>query len=230
MNTSFKFLNRDEELKKLLLNYGKYIIVSVYQADTTQKNRENTKRARFLESLIIENHYTYCKIAQKKSKFEIQYYFVIYGNELPTKYDSDWPLKPEPADFSLEKIRKILEENRQHFRVMNFYDNLPEILKGAQFEHPVIRSEKNAFRSRNKLFAENLYEPEECVGKWSFKQSHSEGRYMYYYRQQLASVHWSDRENCFMVVVGGCIPVGYVRYKAKAETIEEAFEILRNVE
>ena len=47
--------DRDEELKELLLNYGEHILVSVYDGDKNHKHRRNSKRARILEKIIIEN-------------------------------------------------------------------------------------------------------------------------------------------------------------------------------
>ena len=54
--------DRDVELKELLLNYGEHVLVSVYDGDQTHKKRRNTKRARILEKIIIENDIEHLQI------------------------------------------------------------------------------------------------------------------------------------------------------------------------
>lgn len=205
--TDFSYVNRDEILKNKLLTYGPHLTVSVYQPWTGKKNRRNTKRARLLESIIIENSFTYKKFSHEINKFEIQYFFVIYGD--------------------LEKFREIMEKNSHYFKTINYYENLEEILQGVTFEHPITACQKRIFNNRKEIYADSFYQAPNCIGHWIFKKSDSEGRYIYEYRNYIGIISWKEELQSFIINIGSIRPVGFQKYKGEARTISEAIEFLR---
>lgn len=197
-------INRDAELKKLLLSLGEHVIVSVYDSDMTHKKRRNSKRANQLQNLIIAEGYPFKPITKEINRIEIAKYFIVYGNP--------------------QMIKAKLEEHRSSFNVMNFFedDEFKDIFEKSKFYHPVIAEEKNEFRSRNEIILENLFEPPKSAGGWDFRDSWGDGCYHYIKGNMHCFITWHEEEEIFTLSIGVCIPVGCQLGRLSAKTIDEA--------
>lgn len=198
--------DRDEELKELLLNYGEHILVSVYDGDQTHKNRRNTKRARILEKIIIENGFPYKKIVIDLPNRESVHYFVVYGND--------------------EIIKAALNEEPNHFKLMTFFDDekFREILEETAFHHPVTAKEKEEYRARHEIFLENLYEPPSSRGGWDYYSSDGENSFHYIKNSLHCFIYWVQEKNVCKISIGTTRPVGVSLDTLYAGSREEAFE------
>lgn len=198
--------DRDLELKELLLNYGEHVLVSVYDGDQTHKNRRNTKRARILEKIIIENGFPYKKIVIDLPNRESVHYFVVYGNE--------------------EKIKAALNEEPNHFKLMTFFDDekFREILEETSFHHPVTAKEKEECRARHEIFLENLYEPPSSCGGWDYYSSYGDCSFHYIKNNLHCFIFRVQEKNAFKISIGSTRPIGVSLDTLYADTWEEAFE------
>ena len=198
--------DRDLELKELLLNYGEHVLVSVYDGDQTHKNRRNTKRARILEKIIIENGFPYKKIVIDLPNRESVHYFVVYGNE--------------------EKIKAALNEEPNHFKLMTFFDDekFREILEETAFHHPVTAKEKEECRARHEIFLENLYEPPSSCGGWNYYSSYGDCSFHYIKNNLHCFIYWVQEKNVCKISIGSTRPVGVSLDTLYAGSREEAFE------
>ena len=201
------FVNRDEELIKMMLQMGECITVSVYDADQTHKNRRNTKRAKAMEKLIIENQFKYRKFYEILNNKDTVYYFTLFGD--------------------VESMRTVLENYREQFKVMNFYENLEEVLKGKSFDHPVSAYEKRAFKNRGEIYLDNLFEPPASVGSWSLIKSKKDGSYLYGWRNYLCSLCFSNDDRKWHCAIGGNIPIGFLAKKSEFDDLQEAYAFMR---
>ena len=205
---------KDELLKKHILDVAdKYgcILVSAYDADQTHKNRRNTKRARFLEEIIQDNHLAYCRIVENISKVESAYYFVIMQKT--------------------EIVKQILAEYEQHFKVLNYYENLTELLEGRHFIHPQSQNEIKLFHQRREicLLQKDVNLPPDNIGCWTIRKFIGAYVCCYYDGNLLCSLHYPDDEcSEYIVTIGTIRPVG-VMYKRKGfPTMEEAMEFMKH--
>ena len=198
--------DRDVELKELLLNYGEHVLVSVYDGDQNHKHRRNSKRARILEKIIIENEFPYKKIVKDLPNREIVHYFVVYGNE--------------------DKIKAALNEEPNHFKLMTFFDEekFREILEETSFYHPVTAKEKEECRARHEIFLENLYEPPFSRGGWDYYSSYGDCSFHYIKNNLHCFIFRVQEKNAFKISIGSTRPIGVSLDTLYADTLEESFE------
>lgn len=206
---------KDELMKKCILELSQKnecIVVSAYNADTTQRHRRNTKRARILEELIQEGHFNYCHFYENISKYETAHFFLVFGNN--------------------EKIKQYFEPHRKTFSVLDFYDDLAPLLPGRHFNHPALIEDRKKFADRQELCipqCEGVLEAPRDVGGWTFKLKSEAGTFIYYSGQILcALIPPKEAGEDFRISIGMCIPVGVTIQKLNAKTFDEALELMKN--
>lgn len=206
----------DEKMKALLLSKGEHVIVSVYDSDQSHKNRKNSKRAKCMEKIINDGGFEYKRISKPPfPNGEVQVFFVVYGNT--------------------EKFKSIVEENRNAFHVVNYYDDLSKILENVEFYHPCTKSEKAAYQVRNEIILENLFEPPEKVGNWKIKSCYAEPdhetmTYLNSGRVCTIAKESSCKEQCsYRVFIGTYIPCGATLADKKVQTLADAFNLMEKL-
>ena len=107
--------NLDKSLKEKLLNHGKYVVVSVYDSDRTRRKRRNIARINLMMKIIKENEYEFKSLKEEFPDHEEQVFFVVYGD--------------------LEKFKALIEEQMKNLRLVNYYENLGELLEGKQLHY-----------------------------------------------------------------------------------------------
>lgn len=200
----------DKRLKEKLLNYGRYVVASVYDSDRTRRKRRNIARTKRLMEIIRENGFEYKSFREEFPDHEKQVFFVVYGD--------------------LEKFKTLIEEQMKKLRLVNYYDNLGKLLEGKHFHHPQIRAEKDEYLSRKEIFLEDLYESPESVGVWKVDSCYGgvDDVYIHYYRlNPYRHCIISKVKAGYRVSIGTTIPCGATIFQKVYPTLEEALNVMK---
>lgn len=201
---------KDELLKKSILEKAEKdgcVVVCAFDDDPNHKNRRNTKRSRILKGIILKNQLSYCYFFKRKSKIETVDYFAVFGNP--------------------EETREIIEKNWESSRLLNFYDDIPAILEGKSFNHPVTDKEYEVFEKRHELHLgeENLNLLPYSVGPWIYDSR----AHIYRSGQFLCSLHFpTDKNPEYVASIGTVRPIGVHIKTITAKTLEEISDGMKN--